>query len=354
MNTNRNKVSNDQEAMIKRFAPNGYVGYTGDSAVGFAGSAFDAAGIASGGAFLASELEKLNPKILEPLTSVTYQEDMPFSEGGGWVDFTSNFFVDYGTTARDEDSIIGTNTTDIPVSQANVLKDVFKVWTFSEALKYSYIDMQKSNQVGRDIKKLMDGGIRLNYNKILDKNTYQGITKLGTYGLVNNPDVSSTLASNNEAGTSRLWKDKTGEEILDDINTLAASIFAACEYDPSGIPNHLLIPVESMIYISRPMTIAGCNSILEYVKQNYFGLNYGVELVIKGRRWCTGAGASTSNRMVMYVHDENRIVTDITVPLMPVMTQFVPTQVSYLTPYVSQVGQVKFLYLQTIGYMDGI
>jgi hypothetical protein len=347
-------ISKDQAAMLKKYAGNGFAGFVGDAGSGLGGMVFDAAAVATGGVFLSSELEKINPQILEPLTSVTYQEDMPFNEGGGWVDFTSNFFVDYGTTANDEDSIIGTNTTDIPVSQANVTKDLSKVWTFAEALKYSYIDMQKSNQVGRDIKKLMDGGLRLNYNKIMDKNTYTGMTKLGTYGLVNNPNVSSQLAANNSGGTSRLWKDKTGEEILNDINTLAASNFAACEYDQSGIPNHLLIPVEDMIQIARPMTIAGCNSILEYIKANYFGLNYGVELVIKGRRWCTGAGASSTNRMVMYRHDENRIVTDITVPLMPVMTQWVATQVAYITPYVSQVGQVKFLYLQTIGYMDGI
>lgn len=353
MNANRT-LTKDQEAMIKKFAGNGFAGYVGDAGQSYSGGVFDAAAVATGGVFLASELEKLNPQILEPLTSVTYQEDMPFNEGGGWVDFTSNFFVDYATAAQDEDSIIGTNTTDIPVAQANITKDVYKVWTFAEALKYSYIDMQKSNKVGRDLKKLLDDGIRLNYNKAMDKNTYKGITKLGTYGLVNNPDVSSQLAANNAAGTSKLWKDKTGEEILDDVNTLAASIFEACEYDPSGIPNHLLIPVDVMIYIARPMTIAGCASILEYIKQNYFGLNYGVELVIKGRRWCTGAGASTTDRMVMYRHDEKRIVTDITVPLMPVMTQFVPTQLAYLTPYVSQVGQVKFLYFQTIGYMDGI
>lgn len=347
------KLTKDQVAMLNKYAHAGFSGFIGDAS-NVSGMAFDAAAVASGGVFLASELEKLNPKIHEPLTAVTYQEDMPFSPGGGWVDFTSNFFVDYGTVANDEDSIIGTNTTDIPVSQANVTKDVSKVWTFAEALKYSYIDMQKSRQVGRDIQKLMDGGLRLNYNKMLDKNTYKGIAKLETYGLVNNPDVSSQLAALNEAGTSRLWKDKSGQEILDDINTLAESIFAASEYDPSGIPNHFLIPVEDMIYISRPMTIAGCNSILEYVKENYFGNNYGVELVIKGRRWCTGVGAGSTNRMVAYRYDEDKVVTDITVPLMPVMTQFVPTQVSYVTPYVSQVGQVKFLYLQTIGYVDGI
>jgi hypothetical protein len=354
MNASRTMVTKDQAEMIKKMAPNEYAGFAKDSGAGASGFMLDAAAVQTGGAFLASELEKLNPKIIEPLSAVTYQEDMPFNEGGGWVDFTSNFFVDYGTAANEEDSIIGTNTNDIPTSQAAVSKDVFKVWTFAEALKYSYIDMQKSNKVGRDLKKILDGGLRLNYNKMLDKNTYKGITKLGTYGLVNNPNVGSQLAANNAAGTSRLWKDKSGQEILDDVNTLAEAIFAACEYDPSGIPNQLLIPVEDMIYISRPMTVAGCNSILEYIKENYFGLNYGVQLVIKGRRWCTGAGAGSTNRMVMYKNDEDVVVTDITVPLMPVMTQFVPTQLSYLTPYVSQVGEAKFLRLQPIRYMDGI
>ena len=46
----------------------------------------DAAGIASGGAFLVSELEKRDTMIREPLTSVTYPRDVPIDVGGGWVD----------------------------------------------------------------------------------------------------------------------------------------------------------------------------------------------------------------------------------------------------------------------------
>lgn len=49
------------------------------------GSSFtmDAAGIASGGAFLTSELEKRDPLIRKPLTSVTYARDIPIQTGGG-------------------------------------------------------------------------------------------------------------------------------------------------------------------------------------------------------------------------------------------------------------------------------
>ena len=58
----------------------------------------DAAGIASGGAFLISELEKRDTLIREPLTSMTYPRDIPIEVGGGWVDYVSAMGVAYGIT----------------------------------------------------------------------------------------------------------------------------------------------------------------------------------------------------------------------------------------------------------------
>lgn len=58
----------------------------------------DAAGIASGGAFLVSELEKRDPMIRKPLTSVTYPRDIVIQTGGGWVDYVSAMSVAYGIT----------------------------------------------------------------------------------------------------------------------------------------------------------------------------------------------------------------------------------------------------------------
>ena len=56
----------------------------GASAPGAAGiPTMDAAGIASGGAFLVSELEKRDTLIRKPLTSVTYPRDIVVQTGGG-------------------------------------------------------------------------------------------------------------------------------------------------------------------------------------------------------------------------------------------------------------------------------
>ena len=49
----------------------------------FRGSAWDAAA-SSGMAYITGELEKVDPKLREPLTSVTWQRDIVAKTGGGW------------------------------------------------------------------------------------------------------------------------------------------------------------------------------------------------------------------------------------------------------------------------------
>lgn len=80
--------------------------------------AMDAASISSGMAFLNAELEKRDPRLLEPLQSVTWMRDIVSRTGGGWVEFSSNYFVDYATTGSNENGIIGgeTNTSLQPLA----------------------------------------------------------------------------------------------------------------------------------------------------------------------------------------------------------------------------------------------
>jgi hypothetical protein len=318
------------------------------------GPGMDAAGAASGLAFLVGELEKQDPRLLEPLTSITAPRDIDMKSGGGWVSMTSNMFVDYATTGSDEDAIIGSQADNIPVSQANISKDVFKVHTFAEVLRVPLFDELKMQQVGRGLAQILDDGLRLNYNKLLDRNTYTGLTKAGTYGLVNNPDVTAGYVANNAAGTSRLWANKTPVEILNDFNTLINATWAASEYDVTGIANHILIPPAKFAYLNVPMTIAGCNSALEYILKYNVATMQGQQLNIYPSRWCIGAGVGSTDRMVGYVRAENRVHMDLTVPLSRVMTAPNVSSASYETLFAAQFGQVKFLYLTCARYADGI
>ena len=318
------------------------------------GRALDAAGIATGMAFLEGELEKRDPKIREPLTSVTWPRDIVAETGGGWVDFTSTINVDYATSGANDGSLVGGATDVITTVQANVNKDIFRVFTWAQAMKIPFVDSQKFQTIGRSIDSILDKGIRLNYNKSIDQLVYQGFKNVGITGLVNDDNVVSSLAPNGASGDT-LWSSKTVDEILWDINKALVEAWAASEYDESAIANHILLPPAKYAYIqSTRIGTSGDESILSYILKNNLAANQGKSLTIVPCRWCTGAGTGGKDRMVIYVNDKDFLYFDLPVPLTRAMTQPVALQFAYVTIYAAQMGQIKWMYYQPARYVDGI
>ena len=349
---------------ISCFAPNKEMFNAGNAAMmqggrqtygsgAFYGSAFDAA-VSNGLAYITGELEKVDPKVREPLTSVTWQRDIVAKTGGGWVEFTSTFDMDFGTSGPNDLSIVGTGTTTVPVMQVGTNKNMFKVFTWMHAMQIPFIDQAKLKQIGRSLEDLLNKGIRLNYNKTLDMNVYKGFEKMGTTGLLNDANVVVTTADNGASGKST-WADKTPDEILDDINQAVTAAWVASEYDLEGMPDHILIPPKQYtLLVTRKVSEAGNISVLEYLMNNNIAKNQGRTISIEPCRWCIEAGAGKTDRMLVYVNDEDKVNFDITVPITRAMTQPVVDKAAYLTLYAAQIGQVKFNYYQPVRYIDGI
>ena len=335
------------------FGGNNNIQMLSDGSLG-SGRVLDAAGISTGMAFLEGELEKRDPKIREPLTSVTWPRDIVAESGGGWVDFTSTMNVDYATSGGNDNSLVGGATDVISLVQANINKDVYKVFTWAQGMKIPFVDSQKFQTIGRSIDSILDRGVRLNYNKSVDQLVYRGFTSVGFTGLVNDANIIRSTAPDGAAG-SPLWQNKTVDEILWDVNKTLTEAWAASEYDESAIPNHLLLPPDKYAYIvSTRIGTSGNENILDYLLRNNLATNRGGNLYIAPCRWCSGAGTGNTDRMVAYVNDRDKVYFDLPVPLTRAMTQPVALQFAYITIYAAQMGQVKWLYYQPARYMDGI
>lgn len=335
------------------FGTNNNVKLMQDSSLG-TGRVLDAAGIATGMAFLEGELEKRDPKIREPLTSVTWQRDIVAETGGGWVDFTSTMDVDYATSAPNQNSLIGGSTDVIPMVEGNINKDIYKVFTWAQGMKVPFVDGQKMQTIGRSLDQILDKGIRLNYNKTIDQLVYQGFSNVGITGLINSANVVTSTAPAGASGQTD-WQHKTVDEILWDINKVITEAWAAAEYDESAIPNHLLLPPDKYAYlVSTRIGTSGDENILNYILKNNIAKQQGRDLMIYPCRWCAGAGTDGASRMVAYVNDKDFLYFDLPVPLTRAMTQPVALQFAYITIYAAQMGQVKMLYTQPIRYVDGI
>lgn len=315
----------------------------------------DAAGIASGGAFLVSELEKRDPMIRKPLTAFTYPRDININTGGGWVDYTSAMSVAYGITGGSGASTIaagGANGT--PIVQASMEKGVYKAHAFAVALRVSFLDMQRSNFIGRSLDSLLQDGVRLTYDKHMDQNTYAGFSEYGTTGLINHPEAVETVVDNGAKGTPG-WTTKTPQEILNDINTAITATWAEAEHDLAAVPNHILVPYEQYSYLLNTMVSGlATESILDYVLKNNVAAKNGGELFIGATKWCKGAGTGDSDRMVVYVNQERFISMDELVPMSRVMSAPNVENTCYDTAYMANLSEVQVYYPQTITYWDKI
>ena len=94
-------------------------------------------------AFLEKQLEKCDPKILEPLESTLWPRDMPVKTGGGFIENVSMIDVTYATTGNDENSLIFNTANDIPVMQADFGKTVSRVFTWGQYMSISYVEKEK-------------------------------------------------------------------------------------------------------------------------------------------------------------------------------------------------------------------
>ena len=317
--------------------------------------AMDANGIASGQAFLVSELEKRDTLVRTPLTSYTYTRDIPIRVGGGWADYVSAMGVGYGVTGGSGDGVVTAGAADgVPMIQADFSKDLWKAHMIALGSRVFWIDQMKGNMTGRNLDTLLRDGVRLTYDKHMDENTYKGFAKYGTTGLINDAGVTVTNAPNGAGGTAT-WVTKTADEILKDVNDAILTAWAASQYDLDAIPNHIILPYEQYNYIAttKVSTIAE-KTILTFLLENNVAKANGGDLFIGATAWADGAGVGGADRMIVYCNKERYVAMDELVPLTRAMTTPNAGTFSYDTVYAGNVSEAEIFYPQTMLYVDGI
>lgn len=319
--------------------------------------AMDDAGIASGQAFLTSELEKRDMMVRTPLTSFTYTRDLPIRVGGGWSEFVSAMQVGYGITGGSGEGIVASaGANGIPMVQADFSKGLFKTHMIAAGTRVQWIDMQRGNMTGRNMDSLLRDGLRMTYDKHMDENAYVGFKTYGTTGLLNNPDALITDAAATGASSGTTFKSKTPDQILNDINTAILTAWARAEYDLDAVLNHIVMPYEQYNYLAttRVSELAE-KTVLTFLLENNVANQNGSDLFIGATAWCKGAAADgSSDRMVVYCNKERFLAMDELVPLTRAMTSPNTQFFCYDTAYAGNVSEVEVFYSETIVYVDKI
>jgi len=108
--------------------------------------------------FLIKELEKVDQKILEPLTGTDWPRDMPVITGDGLLESISSIDVTYASSGGDEDNLFFEAANDIPVIQADMSKQTARTFNFAEYM--AFLNMEKLIQCKNGPEPLKSKGLR--------------------------------------------------------------------------------------------------------------------------------------------------------------------------------------------------
>lgn len=311
---------------------------------------FDRQTIDSAGAFLIGELERLDQTLHAPLASVTWSRDIDLREDVSIADETSSFtnssFAAAGGPSPTGKSWIGKDANSIQGMALDIGKTATPLPLWGMELGWTIPELESAQKLGRPVDQQKYAGMQLKHNMDIDEQVYIGDSTLGLYGLVNSPTV--TNSTNAQTGD---WATATPQQMLDDVNELINSTWAASGY--AICPSKLLLPpIQYSKLVGTLVSSAGNISVLEFLRQNSLANSVnGRPLDIQPLKWLYQRGAANANRMMVYTQDQHRV----RFPLVPLQrTPLEYRSIYQLTTYFGRLGAVEFVYPETLGYRDGI
>lgn len=322
---------------------------------------------------MVGELERLDPKIHEPLSNVTWGRDIDLREDVTIADETTSFMLSTyaasgglgtGHGIGTGKNWIGKNTDQIAGVGLDLAKIPHPLRLWGMELKYTIPELESAARLGRPIDQQKFTGLQLKHQMDIDEQVYIGDLTMGDTGLVNSSTgpspvpVTNVPGSATVAGAPTRWSLKTPDDILADINMALINTWTASAY--ASMPNRLLIPPTQFGYISTAkIGTAGQFSIMKYIMDNNILTTSGQgKLEILPLKWLVGAGAGgtigvagTVDRMIAYNKDKDKVRFPMT------MLQRTPIQyvsIYQMTTYFCRLGVVEIVYPETMGYFDMI
>jgi len=255
---------------------------------------FDQSTVDSTGAFLISELERLDPKLHEPLVVVTWGRDIDLRSDVTIADevssFTNSTFASPGGMEPGGKAWIGKSVNAITGIALDIGKTAQPLHLWGMELSYTLPELAMAAKLGRPIDQMKFNAMQLKYQM----------------------DIGYAVA-----------------------------------------PTHMLLPpIAFSRLVANLISTAGSQSILNYLRDNSLSNTInGTPLIIAPVKWLAGRGVGGLDRAIVYSKSEDRV----RFPLTPLNRTPIEYRSLYqMTTYWGRIGQVEFVFPETAAFLDGI
>jgi hypothetical protein len=301
--------------------------------------------ISSTGAFLVGELEKLDPKLYEPISDFTWSRDIQLRTDVAIADevtsfITSEYAGGFGIHSAGKSFIRGASTTPATL-QVRMNKVMTPLTPWGMELDYTIFDLEKAMKAGRPIDAMKHEALRQKHNLDIDQMVYLGDTEVGVAGLLNNAAVTKSNIGAFDASAL------TAEKAIEYFNTILDAAWKATSY--TRIPNVMLVPPALFAAMSSKQLTNTSMNLLQYVQSNNLSVSNGGSLTIRPVKYLADATTFGNGRIVAYTNDP----TVVRFPL--VQLQSLPVQFRdyrQIVPYYGALGGVEFVRPEMVFYGD--
>jgi len=293
--------------------------------------------------FFRGECELILNKIINTIyDKLEAMECIPVAapEGEGLEYLTWRSFTAVGVA-----KIISDYATDIPSVEVYGAEQSSKIYHIATSYGWNKFEVERAQRAGRGLVDTKSSAARQAIETKVDDLVWRGDAEYNIPGFINYPGISACVLKNNEAGTSKKWKDKTAEEMAQDIIDIVDTILTTTSNKET--PDTILMPPE-LIRLAETKFIDTDKkqSCMEFIKKTNPMIT-----TWKGIQALKGAGAAGAGRIMCYTNNSDKLEFHMPVPV----RQEEPERdgLLYKTILTADVGGVTVYYPQSVCYADG-
>lgn len=253
--------------------------------------------------FLSRQLEHIRPKVLEvKYPNLMARKVLPVVYEGGPGD---SMIVQQVEDATGEAQVVSDKARDLQTVNENRREYSSPIRDLGIAFEYSRRELAAAAKNGIQLAPKRAMSARKVMERGLDRVAFQGDSTYNLPGFANNSQITPSNVANDGTGSSTLWVNKTEDQILRDLfdaaNALSNNSKGAFE------ATDILLPLAKYNFIaSKPMGVYRNATILSFFLQTY-------PKAMSVTPWykLAGAGASSTDRMIVYQRDPEVLALSI-------------------------------------------
>lgn len=214
--------------------------------------------------------------------------------------------------------IIDNYSTDLPRADVTGQPSTAQVRSIGTSYGYSVQEMRASRMAGKSLDSRKGEAARYQNDNTVNKLAWAGDSEHGILGVLSTgQNIPLYTLPNNADGTSTAWKDKTPDEILADVNGMAAQVSRTTKNVER--PDTLCIPADAYMDISTRRLGDTGETVLSWIlsKSPYIkNIVPASELNHDSSETNPYASSNNSGVAFLFKNDENKLSLEIPMPYM--------------------------------------